>query len=1269
MRLLAIFSLLLVAQVALPHGAFAGSIASDDFNRPDGSLGPNWADMSDGGMAISSQAVTGTNASGNSGDMWTADTFTSDQYSAVQVTSAQMTGSQWIGPAVRAQNGGQNGYVGIYYWNNGSPQLMLFLRHGGNWSQLGSSYTTGGPLAAGTQLEVIAAGNAISFLENGVPRIAVSDSTLTGGAPGIMANGTPQADSWSGGNAALYSVGGTASGLSGTVVLQDNGGDDLSVSGDGTFTFATAVASGAPYNVTVKTNPGGQACTVTGGSGTVASANVTNVAVTCTAHTSATSASDDFNRPDGSLGPNWADMSDGGMAISSQAVTGTNASGNSGDMWTADTFTSDQYSAVQVTSAQMTGSQWIGPAVRAQNGGQNGYVGIYYWNNGSPQLMLFLRHGGNWSQLGSSYTTGGPLAAGTQLEVIAAGNAISFLENGVPRIAVSDSTLTGGAPGIMANGTPQADSWSGGNAALYSVGGTASGLSGTVVLQDNGGDDLSVSGDGTFTFATAVASGAPYNVTVKTNPGGQACTVTGGSGTVASANVTNVAVTCTAHTSATSASDDFNRPDGSLGPNWADMSDGGMAISSQAVTGTNASGNSGDMWTADTFTSDQYSAVQVTSAQMTGSQWIGPAVRAQNGGQNGYVGIYYWNNGSPQLMLFLRHGGNWSQLGSSYTTGGPLAAGTQLEVIAAGNAISFLENGVPRIAVSDSTLTGGAPGIMANGTPQADSWSGGNAALYSVGGTASGLSGTVVLQDNGGDDLSVSGDGTFTFATAVASGAPYNVTVKTNPGGQACTVTGGSGTVASANVTNVAVTCTAHTSATSASDDFNRPDGSLGPNWADMSDGGMAISSQAVTGTNASGNSGDMWTADTFTSDQYSAVQVTSAQMTGSQWIGPAVRAQNGGQNGYVGIYYWNNGSPQLMLFLRHGGNWSQLGSSYTTGGPLAAGTQLEVIAVGNTISLLENGVPRVGVSDSTLTGGAPGIMANGTPQANNWSGGNAGFQVNFQSTNSQGITTYNVISTNNGYGPQTLRVLTPTNPAVGVAHNFLIVLPVEPGLGNSFGDGLETLQALDAQDQYNLTIIEPTFEIDPWYANNPTDSHLQYETFMTQELLPWIKQNLATTGHEQTWLIGFSKSGYGAEDLILKHPDLFTLAAAWDFPADMSSYDELGSDPAANYGTDANFQANYRLTTAFVDSLKTPFLANNRIWIGGYSLFQSDMSDYDNLLTSEGIAHSTETPQDVAHRWDSGWVPMALAALYQDSINLHLYFSKAVGREPEALR
>jgi glucuronoarabinoxylan endo-1,4-beta-xylanase len=82
-----------------------------------------------------------------------------------------------------------------------------------------------------------------------------------------------------------YTVGGSVSGLSGSgLVLQDNGGNNLTVAADATsFTFSTALASGSPYSVTVLTQPSNPAqnCSVTNGSGTVASENVTSVQVTC----------------------------------------------------------------------------------------------------------------------------------------------------------------------------------------------------------------------------------------------------------------------------------------------------------------------------------------------------------------------------------------------------------------------------------------------------------------------------------------------------------------------------------------------------------------------------------------------------------------------------------------------------------------------------------------------------------------------------------------------------------------------------------------------------------------------------------------------------------------------------------------------------------------------------------------------------------------------------------------------------------------------------
>jgi hypothetical protein len=73
------------------------------------------------------------------------------------------------------------------------------------------------------------------------------------------------------------------SGLSGTgLVLQNNGGDSLSVSASGSFTFVTPVSSGGIYSVMVLTQPSSpaQTCSVTNGNGT-ASANVTGVQIAC----------------------------------------------------------------------------------------------------------------------------------------------------------------------------------------------------------------------------------------------------------------------------------------------------------------------------------------------------------------------------------------------------------------------------------------------------------------------------------------------------------------------------------------------------------------------------------------------------------------------------------------------------------------------------------------------------------------------------------------------------------------------------------------------------------------------------------------------------------------------------------------------------------------------------------------------------------------------------------------------------------------------------
>jgi len=84
-------------------------------------------------------------------------------------------------------------------------------------------------------------------------------------------------------------------------------------------------------------------------------------------------------------------------------------------------------------------------------------------------------------------------------------------------------------------------------------------------------------------------------------------------------------------------------------------------------------------------------------------------------------------------------------------------------------------------------------------------------ASYTVGGTVTGLSGSVTLANNDGDSRTITADGAFTFNTAITGGGAYAVTVSTQPSAQTCTVASGSGNVAAANVTNVAINCVTNT--------------------------------------------------------------------------------------------------------------------------------------------------------------------------------------------------------------------------------------------------------------------------------------------------------------------------------------------------------------------------------------------------------------------------------------------------------------------------
>jgi len=251
----------------------------------------------------------------------------------------------------------------------------------------------------------------------------------------------------------------------------------------------------------------------------------------------------------------------------------------------------------------------------------------------------------------------------------------------------------------------------------FTLGGNVTGLLGSGLVLQNGGDAAEVQSDGSFTFATRIASGGTYDVRVRTQPQNptQSCSVENGTGRVGNGNVTNVTVRCTTRT----------------------------------------------------FT-------------------VGGTIS----GLVGEGGLVLQNNGADDLTITAD---------GNFTFATAVASGRPYNVTVSRQPTSpaqqcDVQN--PSGTVTTANVTNVQITCVTT--------------EFTIGGTVSGLRGSgLVLQNNGGNNLTVAADGTFTFTTSAPTGSAYNVTVATNPSSptQVCTVSNGTGTINAANVTSVAVNC------------------------------------------------------------------------------------------------------------------------------------------------------------------------------------------------------------------------------------------------------------------------------------------------------------------------------------------------------------------------------------------------------------------------------------------------------------------------------
>lgn len=243
---------------------------------------------------------------------------------------------------------------------------------------------------------------------------------------------------------------------------------------------------------------------------------------------------------------------------------------------------------------------------------------------------------------------------------------------------------------------------------------------------------------------------------------------------------------------------------------------------------------------------------------------------------------------------------------------------------------------------------------------------------------------------------------------------------------------------------------------------------------------------------------------------------------------------------------------------------------------------------------------------------------------------------------NDQGFLVHRVESSLQA-GPTTIRVLLPEPMEAGKRYPVLYVLPVEAGDGRRYGDGLAECKSHDLHNKHRIICVAPTFTGLPWYADHPSDSGIQQETYFLKVVVLFVDKTYPTIAkREGRLLVGFSKSGWGAFSLILRHPDTFGKAAAWDAPLMKNKPDQFGM--GSIFGTQENFEQ-YQVSR-LLEKQASQFRHEARLIHLGFDNFRDHHERAEALMKKVEVAREYRDGPRREHLWGSGWLPEAVEML-----------------------
>jgi len=231
--------------------------------------------------------------------------------------------------------------------------------------------------------------------------------------------------------------------------------------------------------------------------------------------------------------------------------------------------------------------------------------------------------------------------------------------------------------------------------------------------------------------------------------------------------------------------------------------------------------------------------------------------------------------------------------------------------------------------------------------------------------------------------------------------------------------------------------------------------------------------------------------------------------------------------------------------------------------------------------------------------------------------------------------------------GKTSIRVLLPTKRNPDERFPVIYVLPVEARDESRYGNGLAEILKHDLHNKHRAVFVAPTFSHLPWYADHPTNELIRQESYFINVVVPFIDKTYPVkTDRDGRHLLGFSKSGWGAWTLPLRHPDRFGNAAAWDAPLNKDKPNQFGMGDI--FGTQENFEK-YQVTK-LIASQAEKLGPEPRLILLGYDNFRDHHEVVRKQLLDLKIPHIYRDGPKRQHIWGSGWVPEAVELLLPTS-------------------